>query len=107
MYIKKVTYITETIGSRFSTLSKARIISKFCMPLGPTETQLMPWAPVRNNVSLPMYGVAEIHGHVCLDPSVSRTTVLIVAKLASVCSTVDRTIFSSYYTASHLLSIKK
>ena len=49
----------------------------------------MPWAPVRNNVSLPIYGVAEMCGHVCLDPSVSRTTVLIVAKLASVCGTVD------------------
>ena len=77
-------------GSRFSALSKALIIFKFCMRLGPTETQLMSCPPACNNVLIPIYGVAEICGPKTLAPSVSQNTLLIMPKLASVCSTGGR-----------------
>ena len=47
--------------SQFSALSKTLLKTNFCMPLGPTETQLMSCALARNNVLIRIYGVAEVH----------------------------------------------
>ena len=37
-----------------------------CMRIGPTEAQVLPCAPTRNNVSLPSYRGAEDSGDVTL-----------------------------------------
>ena len=50
----------------------------------------MPFAPARNNVSIQSYRGAEDRGAETLSASVSRTTLFIMPKLASVCSTGGR-----------------
>ena len=49
-------------GSRLYALSKALIAFRFVMPIGPTEAQVLPCAPARNNVSIPCYGGVEVRG---------------------------------------------
>ena len=48
------------------------------MPIGPTEAQVLPCAPARNNVLIPSYGGAEVRGAETLRASVSRTTLFIM-----------------------------
>ena len=60
------------------------------MPIGPTEAQVLPCAPARNNVLIPSYGGAEVRGAEKLRASISRTTLFIMLTLASVCSTGGR-----------------
>ena len=60
------------------------------MRIGPTESQVLPCAPARNNVLIPSYRGAEVRGAKILRASVSRTTLSIMPTLASVCSTGGR-----------------
>ena len=60
------------------------------MPIGPTEAQVLPCAPARNNVLIPSYGGAEVRSAETLRASISRTTLFIMPTLASVCSTGGR-----------------
>ena len=60
------------------------------MPIGPTEAQVLPCTPARNNVLIPSYGGAEVRGAETLRASISRTTLFIMPTLASVCSTGGR-----------------
>ena len=71
-------------------LSKALIAFRFCTWIGPTEAQVLPCAPARNNVSIPSYRGGEDRGAETLRASVSRTTLFIMPTLASVCSTGGR-----------------
>ena len=71
-------------------LSKALIAFRFCTRIGPTEAQVLPCAPARNNVSIPSYWGAEVRRPEALRASVSRTTIFIMPTLASVCSTGGR-----------------
>ena len=48
------------LGSGLYALSKALIAFRFCMRIGPTEAQVLPCAPARNNVSIPSYRGAEV-----------------------------------------------
>ena len=57
------------------------------MRIGPTEAQVLPCAPARNNVSIPSYRGVEVLCPEALRASVSRTTIFIMPTLASVCST--------------------
>ena len=77
-------------ASRLYALSKALIAFRFCMRIGPTEAQVLPCAPARNNVSIPSYRGVEDRGNETLRASVSRTTLSIMPTLASVCSTGGR-----------------
>ena len=74
------------LGLRFSALSKAVIIFKFCTQLGPTGTKKMTCASARNNVLMPIYGGADVPGPESINASVSRSTLLITPKLALICS---------------------
>ena len=74
-------------GLRLYALSEALIAFRFCTRIGPTEAQVLPCPPARNNVSIPSYGGAEDRGAETLRASVSRTTIFIMPTLASVCST--------------------
>ena len=47
------------LGSRLYALSKALIAFRFCARIGPTEAQVLPCTPARNNVSIPSYRGAE------------------------------------------------
>ena len=67
-----------------------RLAFRFCTRIGPTEAQVLPCAPARNNVSIPSYRGAEVRGAQLLRASVSRTTLFIMPTLASVCSTGGR-----------------
>ena len=78
------------LGSGLYALSKALIAFRFCMRIGPTEAQVLPCAPARNNVSIPSYRGAEVRRPEALRASVSRTTIFIMPTLASVCSTEGR-----------------
>ena len=78
------------LGSRLYALSKALIAFRFCTRIGPTEAQVLPCAPARNNVSIPSYRGAEVRGAQMLRASLSRTTLFIMPTLASVCSTGGR-----------------
>ena len=78
------------LGLRLYALSKALIAFRFCMRIGPTEAQVLPCPPARNNVSIPSYRGAEDRGAKTLRASVSRTTLSIMPTLASVCSTGGR-----------------
>ena len=60
------------------------------MRIGPTEAQVLPCAPARNNVSIPSYRGVEVRHPEDLRASVSRTTIFIMPTLASVCSTGGR-----------------
>ena len=60
------------------------------MRIGPTDTQVLPCAPARINVSIPSYQGAEVRRPESLHASVSRTTIFIMPTLASVCSTGGR-----------------
>ena len=75
------------LGSWSYALSKALIAFRFCTRIGPTEAQVLPCAPARNNVSIPSYCGAEDRGAETLRASVSRTTLSIMPTLASVGST--------------------
>ena len=75
------------LGSPLYALSKALIAFRFCTRIGPTEAQVLPCAPARNNVSIPSYRGAEDRGAETLHASVSRTTLFIMPTRASVCST--------------------
>ena len=66
------------------------IAFRFCMLIGPTEAQVLPCAPARNNVLIPSYRGAEVRRPEALRASVSRTTIFIMPTLASVCSTGGR-----------------
>ena len=68
-------------------LSKALITFRFCTRIGPTEAQVLPCAPARNNVSIPSYRDVEVRRPEALRASVSRITIFIMPTLASVCST--------------------
>ena len=59
---------------------------RFCTRIGPTEAKALPCTPARNNVSIPSYWGAEVHGPETLHASVSRTTIFFMPTLASVCS---------------------
>ena len=78
------------LGSRLYALSKALIAFRFCTWIGPTEAQVLPCAPARNNVLIPSYRGAEDRGAEMLRASVLRTTLSIMPTLASVCSTGGR-----------------
>ena len=67
--------------------SKALIAFRFCTQIGPTEAQVLPCAPARNNVSIPSYRGVEVRRPEALRASVSRTTIFIMPTRASVCST--------------------
>ena len=71
-------------------LSKALIAFRFCTRKGPTEAQVLPCAPARNNVSIPSYRGVEVRRPEALRASVSRTTIFIMPTRASVCSTGGR-----------------
>ena len=71
-------------------LSKALIAFRFCTRIGPTEAQVLPCAPTRNNVSIPSYRGVEVRRPEALRASVSRTTIFIMPTRASVCSTGGR-----------------
>ena len=60
------------------------------MRIGPTEAQVLPCAPARNNVSIPSYQGVEVRRPKALRASVPRTTIFIMPTLASVCSTGGR-----------------
>ena len=60
------------------------------MRIGPTEAQVLPCAPARNNVSIPSYRGVEVRRLEALRASVSRTTIFIMPTRASVCSTGGR-----------------
>ena len=62
------------LGLRFSALSKAVVIFKFCTRLGPTETKKMQCASARSNVSIPICEGADVPGPESLNASVSRST---------------------------------
>ena len=49
-------------GLRLYALSEALIAFRFCTRIGPTEAQVLPCAPARNNVSIPSYRGAEDRG---------------------------------------------
>ena len=66
------------------------IAFRFCTWIGPTEAQVLPCAPARNNVSIPSYRGAEDRSAETLLASVSRITLSIMPTLASVCSTGER-----------------
>ena len=55
--------------------------------IGPTETEVLPCVPARNNVLILIDGGAEVRGPKSLHASVSRRTILIMPTLASGCST--------------------
>ena len=78
------------LGSRLYALSKALIAFRFCARIGPTEAQVLPCTPARNNVSIPSYRGEEDRGAKTLRTSVSRTTLFIMPTLASVCGTGGR-----------------
>ena len=78
------------LGSPLYVLSKALIAFRFCTRIGPTEAQVLPCAPARNNVSIPSYRGAEDRGAETLRASVSQTTLFIMPARASVCSTGGR-----------------
>ena len=69
---------------------KALIAFRFCTRIGPTEAQVLPCAPARNNVSIPSYRGVEVRRPETLRASVSRTTIFIMPTRASVCSTGGR-----------------
>ena len=46
-------------ASRLYALSKALIAFRFCTRIGPKESQVLPCAPARNNVSIPSYRVRK------------------------------------------------
>ena len=71
-------------------LSKALIAFRFRTRKGPTEAQVLPCAPARNNVSIPSYRGVEVRRPEAFCASVSRTTIFIMPKLALVCSTGGR-----------------
>ena len=75
---------------RLYALSKALTAFRFCTQIGPTEAQVLPAAPARNNVSILSYRGVEVHRPEALRASVSRTTIFIMPTLASVCSTGGR-----------------
>ena len=58
------------LGSPLYVLSKALIAFRFCTRIGPTEAQVLPCAPARNNVSIPSYRGAEDRGAETLRASV-------------------------------------
>ena len=60
------------------------------MRIGPTEMEVLSCAPALTNVSIQIYGGAEVCGPESSHASVSRTTILIMPTLASVCSTRGR-----------------
>ena len=60
------------------------------MQIGPTEAQVLPCAPARNNVSIPIYRGILVSRPEVIRASVSRTTIFIMPTLASVCSTGGR-----------------
>ena len=76
--------------SRLYALSKALIAFRFFTRIGPTEAQVLPCAPARNNVSIPSYQGAEDRGAETIRASSSRTTLFIMPTMASVCSTGGR-----------------
>ena len=78
------------MGLRLYALSKALIAFRFCTRIGPTEAQVLPCAPARNNVSILSYRGAEVRSAQMFRASVSRTTLFIMPTLASVCSTGGR-----------------
>ena len=80
----------DKLGLQLYALSKALIAFRFCTRIGPTEAQVLPCAPARNNVSIPSYRGVEDLGAETLRASVSRTTLSIMPTLASVCSTGGR-----------------
>ena len=47
-------------GKWLYALSKALIAFRFCSRIGPTEAQVLPCAPARNNVSIPSYRGVEV-----------------------------------------------
>ena len=53
-------------------LSKALIAFRFCTRIGPTEAQVLPCAPARNDVSIPSYRGVEVRRPEALRASVSR-----------------------------------
>ena len=69
---------------------EALIAFILCTRIGPTEAQVLPCAPARNNVSIPSYRGVEVRRPEALRASVSRTTIFIMPTRASVCSTVGR-----------------
>ena len=77
-------------GDSGCTLSKALIAFRFCTRIGPTEAQVLPCAPARDNVSIPSYRGVEVRRPEALRASVSRTTIFIMPTRASVCSTGGR-----------------
>ena len=89
------------LGSRLYALSKALIAFRFCTRIGPTEAQVLPCAPARNNVSIPSYRGAEVRGAQMLRASVSRTTLFIMPTLASVCSTARPSTNGENFKAFH------
>ena len=48
------------------------------MRIGPTEAQVLPCAPARNNVSIPSYRGVEVRRPEALRASVSQTTIFIM-----------------------------
>ena len=76
--------------SRLYALSKALIAFRFCTRIGPTEAQVLPCSPARNNVLIPSYRGAEDRGAETLRATGSRTTLFIMPTLASFCSTGGR-----------------
>ena len=67
--------------------SKALNAFRFCTRIGPTEAQVLPCAPARNNVSIPSYWGVEVRRPKALRASVSQITIFIMPTRASVCST--------------------
>ena len=51
------------------------------MRIGPTEGQVLPCAPARNNVSIPSYRGVEVRRPEALRASVPRTTIFIMPTL--------------------------
>ena len=75
---------------RLYALSKALTAFRFCTRIGPTEAQVLPAVPARNNISILSYRGVEVRRPEALRASVSRTTIFIMPTLASVCSTGGR-----------------
>ena len=48
------------MGLRLYALSNALIAFRFCTHIGPTEAQVLPCTPARNNVSIPSYRGTEV-----------------------------------------------
>ena len=60
------------------------------MRIGPTEAQVLPCAPARNNVSIPSYRGVEVRRPEALRASVSGTTFFHHAHTGISCSTGGR-----------------